>query len=52
VYVDEKLTQGRNWTIEKSTHEYKKRDANTIRFEVKIEADSTAAIEYTVTETW
>jgi hypothetical protein len=52
VYVDEKLTQGRNWTIEKSTHEYKKRDVNTIRFEVKIEADSTAAIEYTVTETW
>jgi hypothetical protein len=52
VFVDEKFPQGVNWTIDKNTHKYEKRDAYTARFEVKIEADSTATLQYTATQTW
>ncbi|MDD5063442.1 MAG: DUF4139 domain-containing protein [Phycisphaerae bacterium] len=52
VFVDEKFPQWVNWTIDKNTHNYEKRDANTARFEVKIEADSTATLQYTATQTW
>ncbi len=52
VFVDEKFPQWVNWTIDKNTHKYEKRDANTARFEVKIEADSTATLQYTATQTW
>ncbi len=36
------------WEITQSTHEYKKKDANTITFEVPVKADSTANVKYTV----
>ncbi|MHC4762660.1 MAG: DUF4139 domain-containing protein [Planctomycetota bacterium] len=52
VFVDEKFPARVNWTIDKSTHKYEKRDANTARFTVKMDADSIATLEYTVTETW
>ncbi len=52
VFVDEKFPQSVNWTIDKSTHKYEKRDASTARFEVKLEADSVAAVQYTATQTW
>jgi hypothetical protein len=52
VFVDEKFSAWVNWTIDRSTHEYEKRDARTARFEVKIGADSTATIQYTATQTW
>jgi len=52
VFVDEIFPAWVNWTIDKSTHDYKKRDARTARFEVKIPADSTETIEYTATQTW
>ncbi|MHC4739462.1 MAG: DUF4139 domain-containing protein, partial [Planctomycetota bacterium] len=52
VFVDEIFTAWVNWTIDKKTHEYEKRDARTARFEVKIPADSTVTIEYTATQTW
>jgi hypothetical protein len=52
VFVDEKFSAWVNWTIDKSTHKYEKRDARTARFEVRIDADSTATIEYTATQTW
>jgi hypothetical protein len=52
VFVDEKFPAWVNWTIDKSTHKYEKRDANTARFEVKLEADSTATVQYTATQTW
>jgi len=52
VFVDEKFSAWVNWTIDKSTHKYEKRDARTARFEVKIEADSTVTIQYTATQTW
>ncbi|MFZ0033602.1 MAG: hypothetical protein WAK60_01265 [Sedimentisphaerales bacterium] len=52
VFVDEKFPSGVNWTIEKTTHKYEKRDANTARFEVQLNADSTATLQYTATQTW
>jgi len=52
VFVDEIFPAWVNWTIDKKTHEYEKRDARTARFEVKIPADSTDTIEYTATQTW
>jgi hypothetical protein len=52
VFVDEKFPQWVNWTIDKTTHNYEKRDANTARFEVPIKADSTATLQYTATQTW
>ena len=52
VFVDEKFSAWVNWTIDKATHKYVKRDARTARFEVKIPADKTATIEYTATQTW
>ena len=36
------------WEITQSTHEYKKKDANTVTFEVPVKADSTANVKYTV----
>jgi len=52
IFVDEKFSPWVNWTIDQATHEYEKRDARTARFKVKIEADSTATVEYTATQTW
>jgi hypothetical protein len=52
VFVDEKFSQWVNWTIDKTTHTYEKRDANTARFEVKLEADSVVTVQYTATQTW
>jgi len=52
VFVDEKFSAWINWTIDKSTHKYEKRDARTARFEVKIAPDSVATIQYTATQTW
>ncbi|UCE98924.1 MAG: DUF4139 domain-containing protein [Planctomycetota bacterium] len=52
VFVDEKFPSYVNWFIDQSTHKYKKRDARTARFEVKIKADSVATIQYTATQTW
>ena len=52
VFVDEKFGAWVNWTIDKSTHKYEKRDARTARFKVKLPADSVAILEYTATQTW
>jgi len=52
VFIDEKFPASVNWTIDKNTHTYEKRDANTARFEVKLEADSVATVQYTATQTW
>lgn len=52
VFVDEKFPASVNWTIDKSTHKYEKRDAGTARFEVKLEADSVVTVQYTATQTW
>ncbi|MHC4157577.1 MAG: DUF4139 domain-containing protein [Planctomycetota bacterium] len=52
VFVDEKFPSYVNWTINQSTHKYKKRDARTARLEVKIKADSVVTVQYTATQTW
>lgn len=52
VYVDEKFPAHVNWTIETSTHDYKKRDAHTARFEVKVGPNSAATLEYAAAQTW
>ena len=52
VYVEQEFIDRHNWNIDSSTMEYKKKNARTVRFELKVDADSTAAVEYTVSETW
>ncbi len=52
VFVDEKFDSWVNWKIDEATHKYEKRDARTARFEVKVEADTVATLEYTATQTW
>ena len=52
VFVDESFGTNVNWVIDKSTHKYEKRDAHTVRFAVKIAADSEEIVQYTVTQRW
>ena len=52
VFVDEKFPERWNWEIDNATHEYKKRDAETARFEITVKANSTETLKYTVTQTW
>ena len=52
VFVDEKLSSWVTWTISNESHKFEKKDAATARFTVNIEADSTATVTYTTTETW
>ena len=52
VFVDERFTAEVNWRIDRSTHDYSKRDARTARFEVEVPAGSTVVLEYTATSTW
>jgi len=52
VFVDETFPAWVNWSIDKSTHDYEKRDARTARFEVEIPTDSAVTIEYTARQTW
>jgi hypothetical protein len=52
IFVDEKFSPWVNWKINESNYEYEKRDAQTARFEVKIGADSTATLIYSVTQRW
>jgi len=43
----EKLLWG-FWEITQSSHEYKKKDASTVTFEVPVKAESTATVKFTV----
>lgn len=52
VFADEGFSPGVNWTIDKATHKYEQKDANTARFSIKIGADSVETLQYTVTQTW
>jgi hypothetical protein len=52
VFVDEKIPQGRNWKIDKSSIKHDKKDAYTCRFAVEAGADQTTTLEYTMTQTW
>jgi hypothetical protein len=52
VLVKENLYRWVNWTIAQKTHEYRKEDARTILFPVKIAPGAEVAVRYTVTYTW
>ncbi|MEN6306819.1 MAG: DUF4139 domain-containing protein [Anaerohalosphaeraceae bacterium] len=52
VFVDEKIPQGRNWKIDKSSVDYTKKDAYTCRFAVTVKAGQTTVLEYQITQTW
>jgi hypothetical protein len=53
VLVDEKFARWVYWEVEKSTQEYEKKDAYTARFPVKVGANATVTVEYTVVwTTW
>jgi hypothetical protein len=53
VLVDEKFARWVYWEVEKSTQNYEKKDAYTARFPVKVGANATVTLEYTVVwSTW
>ena len=52
IFVDEHNPAWVNWTIDPTTHKYIQKDAHTARFEVAVEANATATVQYTVTQTW
>jgi hypothetical protein len=52
VFVDEHIPVWVNWTIEPATHKFIKKDANTARFEVAVDPNATATVQWTVTQTW
>ena len=52
VFVDEKFPAHVNWNIDDTNVRFKKRDAQTARFEVTLKADSVRTVEYTATQTW
>ncbi|NLE59365.1 MAG: DUF4139 domain-containing protein [Planctomycetes bacterium] len=43
---------GRNWEIREASHEWKKKDFQTITFEVNVPANGEVAITYSVEYTW
>ena len=52
VMVKENLYRWTNWQITNKNHDYRKDDARTINFPVKIAAEGEAVVRYTVTYTW
>jgi len=48
ITVIEHLRNGSNWEILRSSHEYTKKDAQTIEFEVKVGKDAETVVEYVV----
>jgi hypothetical protein len=52
VFVDEKFSPWVNWEIDQSSHSYVKKDAATARFTVELAANTTATVEYSVTQKW
>jgi hypothetical protein len=52
VVIKENLYRWTNWQITAKTHDYRKDDARTVTFPVKIAAGAEAVVRYTVTYTW
>lgn len=52
VMVKENLYRWSNWQISSKTHDYRKDDARTVTFPVKIAAGAEAVVRYTVMYTW
>jgi hypothetical protein len=52
VIVKENLYRWINWQVTSKTHDFKKQDARTIHFPLKVAADGEAVLRYTVVYTW
>lgn len=52
VLVKERMYRWTNWEITESSHEYKKLDAFTVHFPIKVKASSEEIITYNVEYTW
>jgi len=52
VIVKENLYRWVNWKITDTTHDYRKVDARTVEFPVKVDKDGEATVKYTVHYTW
>jgi hypothetical protein len=52
VIVKENLYRWSNWKVLTKTHEFKKEDARTIHFPVKVAKDGEAVVKYRVRYTW
>ena len=52
VRVVEHLYRGPNWVVKVKSDDYRKLDANTIEFPVKVRADGEAVVTYTVHYSW
>lgn len=52
VMVRENLYRWSNWQITSKTHDYRKDDARTVTFPVKIAAGAEAVVRYTVAYSW
>ncbi len=52
VMVKENLYRWTNWNITNKTHDYRKDDARTVTFPVKVAAGAEAVVLYSVTYTW
>jgi len=52
VMVKENLYRWSNWQITNKSHDYKKDDARTINFPVRITPEGETVVRYTVTYTW
>jgi len=52
VLVKENLYRWTNWEITDKSHDYRKDDARTVTFPVKIAAESEIVVRYNVTYTW
>jgi hypothetical protein len=50
--VREYLYRWSTWRITSKNHDFKKQDAQTIDFPLRIDADSEAKLTYTVRYTW
>ncbi|MGJ8654439.1 MAG: DUF4139 domain-containing protein [Opitutaceae bacterium] len=52
VQVVEHLFRWTNWEIQKPSHDFEKRNAQTIEFPIDVPADGTVKVTYTVEYTW
>jgi hypothetical protein len=52
IRVVEHMFRWSEWSIEESSHEYEKMDAQTIEFAVPVEANGETVITYTVLYEW
>ena len=52
VVVKENLYRWTNWAITRKTHDFRKEDARTVHFPVRIAPKGEAVVRYTVRYTW